>query len=275
MRKILSDISNYVPFGRSVIQARMSYKVGFFMRIVGGLIQVLIMYYLWLAIFNSSSSDTINGFTSSEMIIYVIMSYITAQLISISNEWAIADDILTGSIATNLIKPIKYEKRILSESIGQVVLNVCTISIPVWICFYLYRFIAYKETPPSLSNILLFLVSAIFGFIIMFLFNFIFSISAFYVTYIWGFMLCKSIVINFFSGQLIPIVFFPKAMQGILKYLPFSGMNYTPVMIYMGKLSMNEILFSIGVQVVWIVILFLLYKILWGKAIKRVTVMGG
>ena len=64
-------------------------------------------------------------------------------------------------------------------------------------------------------------------------------------------------------------------MQGILKYLPFSGMNYTPVMIYMGKLSMSENLFSIGVQVSWIIILFLLYKLLWSKAIKRVTVMGG
>ena len=65
MGRLFNDISNYIPFGKSVIQRRMSYKVGFFMRIVGGLIQVLIMYYLWVAIFNSSSSSIINGFNSS------------------------------------------------------------------------------------------------------------------------------------------------------------------------------------------------------------------
>ena len=82
-------------------------------------------------------------------------------------------------------------------------------------------------------------------------------------------------VINFFSGQLIPIDFFPAALKNALDYLPFSGMSYTPVMIYLGKYSTNQIIFSIGVQVVWIGILYILYKILWAKAIKRVTVLGG
>ena len=99
--------------------------------------------------------------------------------------------------------------------------------------------------------------------------------NAFYVTYIWGFILCKWMVINFFSGQLIPIDFFPAALKNALDYLPFSGMSYTPAMIYLGKYSTNQIIFSIGVQVVWIGILYILYKILWAKAMKRVTVLGG
>ncbi|NLK96130.1 MAG: hypothetical protein GX275_13250 [Clostridiales bacterium] len=275
MGRLFNDISNYIPFGKSVIQRRMSYKVGFFMRIVGGLIQVLIMYYLWVAIFNSSSSSIINGFNSSEIIVYVIMSYITSQIINVSMDWTISDDIITGSIATNLIKPISYEKRILSESIGQVVLNLSTISLPLWICFYIYKFISEGQMPPDIINILLYILSVILGYVVMFLFNFIFSISAFFVTYIWGFMMAKGILIKFFSGELIPIVFFPVALQGVLKYLPFSAMNYTPVMVYMGKLPQNELLFSLGIQLVWIIVLYIIFRLLWKKAIERVTVMGG
>ena len=85
----------------------------------------------------------------------------------------------------------------------------------------------------------------------LFLFNFIFALSSFYVTYIWGFILCKWMIIRFFSGQLIPIVFFPVALQKALDYLPFSAMNYTPVMIYLNKFSVKQTIFALSVQGVW------------------------
>lgn len=245
------------------------------MRILGGLVQIMITYYLWVAIFNSSETGVVQGFTKNDMIVYVIITYIVMQMINISMEWTIADDIRSGSIATNLIKPISYEKRILAESLGESFKNTVTIALPVWIIFYLYKFVAQGVTPPNIGTLALFLVSLVLGYILIFLFNFIFSLSAFYVTYIWGFILCKWMVINFFSGQLIPIDFFPAALKNALDYLPFSGMSYTPVMIYLGKYSTNQIIFSIGVQVIWIGILYILYKILWAKAIKRVTVLGG
>lgn len=273
--KIRNEISMYLPFGKSVIQRQMSYKIGFFMRIIGGLVQVMIMYYLWVAIFNSEATGVIQGFTKNEMITYVIISYIVMQMINISIEWTISDDIRSGSIAMNLIKPINYEKRILAESLGETFKNTLTIALPVWIIFYAYQFFKQGVLPPSIGTLALFLLSLILGYIIIFLFNFIFSISSFYVTYIWGFILCKWMIINFFSGQLIPLVFFPDALKNVLNYLPFSGMSYTPVMIYLGKYSTSEAIFAIGVQAVWVVILFVLFKILWSKAIKRVAVLGG
>lgn len=265
----------YLPFGKSVIQRRMSYKIGFLMRIIGRLIEVSIMYFLWIAIFNSSKSGVINGFNKEEIVIYILMSFITTQLISVNMDWTISDDIVTGSIATNLIKPISYEKRILSESLGNVVLDGITITLPLWIIFYAYNFINKGTLPPNIGTILLFILSLVLGYLVVFIFNFIFSISAFFVTYMWGFLLCKSVIISFFSGQLLPIAFFPNWLQEISKFLPFSSMNYTPVMIYMDKLSTRDIIFSLCVQVAWIVILYAIYRVLWAKAMKRVTVLGG
>lgn len=275
MKKIREEILNYVPFGRSVIQRQMSYKVGFMMRMLGGLIQVLITYYLWVAIFNSSSTGIIKGFTKDEMIVYTVITYIVMQIINVSMEWTIADDIKSGSIATNLIKPISYEKRILAESLGTVTLNAVTVSLPIWVIFYVYKFFVKGQLPPNISTLALFLLSMILGYMVIFLFNFIFALSSFYVTYIWGFMLCKWMIIRFFSGQLIPIVFFPGALQKALDYLPFSAMNYTPVMIYLNKFSVNQTIFSLSVQAVWVVVLFVSFRVLWAKAVKRVTVLGG
>lgn len=275
MKNLFSDMEEYFPFARSVIQRRMSYKIGFLMRIVGGLLQVLIMYYLWMAIFNSSPNGQIKGFSSSEMVVYIIISYITAQVININIEGTIAYEIRDGSVAVNLIRPISYKKRVFAESLGEVLLRSLTTLLPLWIGFLVYRFVTIKELPPNIGTVLLFLISLFLGYMIMFLFNFIFGLSAFFVTYIWGFMVCKGVILRFFSGELIPIVFFPSAVQKALQYLPFSSINYTPVMIYMEKFTMNELISALCVQVVWVVILFVLMNVLWQSAIKRLTVLGG
>jgi len=275
MKNLFSDLEEYFPFARSVIQRRMSYKIGFLMRIVGGLLQVLIMYYLWMAIFNSSLNGQIKGFTSSEMVVYIIISYITAQVININIEATIAYEIRDGSVAVNLIRPISYKKRVFAESLGEVLLRSLTTLLPLWIGFLVYRFVTIKELPPNIGTVFLFLLSLFLGYMVMFLFNFIFGLSAFFVTYIWGFMVCKGVILRFFSGELIPIVFFPSAVQKALQYLPFSSINYTPVMIYMEKFTMNELISALCVQVVWVVILFVLMNVLWQSAIKRLTVLGG
>lgn len=275
MKNLFNEMEEYFPFARSVIQRRMSYKIGFLMRIVGGLLQVLIMYYLWMAIFNSSPNGQIRGFTSSEMVVYIIISYITAQVININIEGTIAYEIRDGSVAVNLIRPISYKKRVFAESLGEVLLRSLTTLLPLWIGFLVYRFVTIKELPPNIGTVLLFLISLFLGYMIMFLFNFIFGLSAFFVTYIWGFMVCKGVILRFFSGELIPIVFFPSAVQKALQYLPFSSINYTPVMIYMEKFTMNELISALCVQVVWVIILFVLMNVLWQSAIKRLTVLGG
>ena len=110
VENILRGISEYLPFSKGVIQRQMSYKIGFFMRTIGGLIQVLIMYYLWMAIFNSSPTGEINGFTSREMVLYVIISYITASIVEAYIEGTISSEIRDGSIATYLIKRKRWNK---------------------------------------------------------------------------------------------------------------------------------------------------------------------
>lgn len=275
MHSILSSFTDYWPFAQSVIQRRLRYKLSFFMRILGGLLQVLIMYYLWMAIYNNSTTGTMYGFTRTDMVTYVVISYIASKIINVGVEWTIAGEIRDGSIAINLIRPLSYLKRLLFESFGEVTLQVVTVVIPLWCIFASIKVFVLKETLPSIPTLLLFLLSLVLGYTTLFLFNFIFGLSAFYVTYIWGFMILKNTIFRFLSGEIIPLVFFPAIIGDILKYLPFSSLNYTPVMIYMGKYTGEALWFSLGVQAVWIIILYIIVKILWSRAIKRLTILGG
>jgi len=77
------------------------------------------------------------------------------------------------------------------------------------------------------------------------------------------------------SGQLIPITFFPETMGKILKILPFSYTSFYPIYIFLGKLSSKEIILALGVQIFWAVVLLLLMKKLYTKALIKLQVAGG
>jgi ABC-2 type transport system permease protein len=113
------------------------------------------------------------------------------------------------------------------------------------------------------------------GFIVSYLMNFCFGILAFYVTNMWGLSHLKEAALLFFSGQLIPIAFFPEAVQKIMQFFPFSSLNYIPVLIYLKKVSGIELLKALGVQFLWIALLFLLSKWMWNRAISKLVILGG
>ena len=113
------------------------------------------------------------------------------------------------------------------------------------------------------------------SFFICVLFDFCFGMVAFFTTYIFGMLMAKEALMSFLTGQLIPLSFFPGVVQKIFEFLPFSSMVYTPVMIYLGKYSGNELWFVLLRQAAWVVILYVLGDLIWRRVTKRLVVLGG
>ena len=120
-----------------------------------------------------------------------------------------------------------------------------------------------------------YLIRFIISFLIYVLFDFCFGMVAFFNTYILGLIMVQEALLGFLTGQLIPISFFPQAVQTLFEFLPFSSMIYTPVMIYLGKYSGEMLAFVLARQAVWIVILYVLGSMIWKRVTRRLVVLGG
>lgn len=275
MSNIKKKFRLYWPFSRGVIQTIMSYRINFFMFVFGNMMRTFVLYYLWKAVFISSSTNNLNGFSLSDMIIYLFMSSVTAGTISSGTDRDIAQEVHDGSIAMNLIKPINYQVRMLFISFGVFVYQFIFILLPIWIGLIAVRFYTAGEVPPGIGTILLYLLSMILGFFVSFLMNYCYGLLAFYVTNMWGISHLKDAALLFFSGQLIPIAFFPTVLQKVMQFFPFSSLNYIPVMIYLKKLTGIALLQSLGIQLLWIVLLYLLSRWIWNRAINKLVILGG
>lgn len=265
----------YFPFSKSIIQSNMTYKLNFIMSICGGVIKTIVTYYLWKAIFKSSSQSTLNGFTLDDMVMYIIVSFITSRLITNSIDFQIGEEVKQGSIAMNLIKPIDYHAKLFFEALGKLLQELLFFVLPMGTFIILIKYATIGHQPLSLLSLLLYFVSMFLSFCILFLINVSFGLIAFYTTNIWGVTYIKFAITRFLSGELIPIVFFPFWVQNILKFMPFTSLNYSPVMICLGKMGLKQNINLLLLQIVWIALLFISSRWVWHKAIRRLTILGG
>lgn len=265
----------YWTFALNQIKSNFAYRGRFYLYIIRKFLGMFIYYYLWMAIYASSASDQIGGFSRNEMILYVFMSYTIADIVMIGISSDIGHDVIDGSVAMNLIKPINYRLYLTFRALGIMIYRVVVPSVFIWIGLEIYKVTKLGMTVISPDRIALSLVSIVLSFFIYVFFDYCFGMLAFVTTYIFGMNVIKNAALNFLTGKLIPISFFPVFVQEIFSFLPFTAMTYVPVMIYLGKYSGTEVLWQLGKQALWVVILYLIGSILWKKIEKRIVILGG
>jgi ABC-2 type transport system permease protein len=82
-------------------------------------------------------------------------------------------------------------------------------------------------------------------------------------------------ITDLLGGQLVPLVFFPAALQAVLSVLPFAAMFSTPLLIYVGRIGPAQWGAALGLQAAWLAILACASAVLWRAGARRVVVQGG
>lgn len=166
----------YLPFSRATVQAHiLAYPFETFMYFFGMTIGIFVVYYIWKIIYATGGYHLLEGFTFQEMIVYVVLSFAAMQVTDNGTVWIIADEIKSGNIIMNLIKPINYHMRVFAEVGGITGFLTMVMILPVLVITLL---VVKIGTPMTM---LFFIVSLFFGVVISFLFDFIFGMLAFYV----------------------------------------------------------------------------------------------
>lgn len=273
--RIRKRLQIYWPFALNTLKQDLAYKGAFYLFIFADIFGVFISYFLWMAIYGSSGSGILGGLTQNEMIVYIFMVHITANIVQIPISKLVSQDVVKGSVAMNLIRPINYRMSLVFRAFGNMIYQFIAPGIFIWIGLEIFKVQVLHIGLTEPIQILLYIISAIMSFLIYVFFDFCFGMLAFVTTYIFGMQMAKDALLSFFSGQLIPLAFFPAIMQKIFDFLPFSSMIYTPVMIYLGKYEGMMLMIVLARQAFWVVLLYILGSLLWRYITNRLVVLGG
>jgi len=245
------------------------YRLGFIFTIFGNILYMCVAYFLWRSIYHQA--ETLHGLTFNEAFIYVALGSTVFILLKTYSEWGISREINDGKIAIYLTKPLDYQFYWLTSTLGFSLTNLVAITVPT-----ILLLIIFKVSVPFGPGLMLFPISLLMAFLISFNIDYIVGLTAFYTESTWGFSMTKEIIVTVLSGALLPLQFFPNAIQNVLLWLPFQAIYYSPLsMIAKPTQGWDVFLSILAVQLVWVIITFAITRLFYIQAIKVLRVSGG
>lgn len=187
----------------------------------------------------------------------------------------IFDSITSGSISYELCRPIRLYTMWFVKNMAIRLSRVVLRCLPILILAVLLPAPFNLTPPPHLSSGLLALLSLMLGFLVLIAFNMLIYISAFYTLSAVGLKNISTTVMEFLSGAILPLPFFPSALQPVLKVLPFASIQSTPFLIYSGHFEGAALTAGLALQAVWLIVLLSVGWLLMQRALKKVVVQGG
>jgi len=261
---------SYLPIARGTFMVGLVYRFGFLFTILGNIVYLSVAYYLWRSIYRYS--DVIRGLTFNETFLYVGLGSAVFILLKTYADWYIHYEIREGLIANYLIKPIDFQLYNLSANFGSLLMNLLAITLPTAIMPGL----VFKVTISPGAGLFLFPISLLLAFLISFSIDYFIGLMGFYSESVWGLSTTKEIIVTVFSGALIPLQFFPEAIQKVLYWLPFQAIYHTPLMMLTRpQQGLDIFLPMMAVQLAWAVILFVAARLFYNQAIKVLRIAGG
>lgn len=264
-------VKTYAEFIRIGFVNILAFRLRYYTGIITYLINVTVYYFIWRAVF-ASASGPIAGFSLPQILTYVSVGWIIRSFYWNTIDQEMAYEVLDGKIAMDFIKPVSVQWMWLARAMGESAFRLILLTAPTAIVVTLL----FPVLPPaSKLNFALFLVAAIGSFFIMGALNFIIGTCAIPLTSILALIRAKFWLIELLSGLLIPLSFFPRSLQILSSWLPFEHIAYTPLQIYLGRLSLSQTLRLLALEYFWVAALLFLGHLWWRRATRKITIHGG
>jgi ABC-2 type transport system permease protein len=259
-----------LAFARIGFLNMLAFRLRYYTGVITYFINVTVYYYIWRAIFQIDLHFA--GFTFPEITTYVAVGWIIRSMYFNNIDTEMAEDILDGKITMAMIKPVNVQLSYVARSAGESVFRLCLLSAPTSVVLAL---IFPVRPPADLAHFAVFLVSLAGSVLLVAALNFIVGTCAVRLTSILGLLRAKFWAQDLLSGVLVPITLFPSPLREVSRLLPFEHIGFTPLMIYLGKISWQETAAALAVEAFWIVGLLCFGAWFWQAMSRRITVHGG
>lgn len=226
-----------------------------------------------MAVWYTVAKHSLHGPTPQQTLNYYILTIIVIIATSSWIGFFVSREILDGSIAQRIIKPLSPFWGFIANNIAEKTLRLL-IPLPI---FVISLFLFPNFFVPSLYQLqpwLLFFISLGLAATLAFCLDMIFGLMAFWLEDAINLRWYKDTLQMITSGILIPVAVMPPSVQTIVNILPFRSIITTPIDILMGNVHGSSLAQSLAIQSMWAIITCTLTVVLWKRGLKRYAPPG-
>lgn len=254
---------------KSLIQ----YKWTFAMSVLAQPFVMIVNYLVFYGIYSYCGKGQIRGYDMEQMVWFY-----TANLLVNSFVWnnivgEMTYKIRSGELSNDLLKPMSVFTYGLSNTVASRMIAVIMDFLPGLVVYSLILPPSFM-TPLSMLRFLLLMLPTFF---LNYLLSFLVGLCAMIIKNDTSLQAVSGVMIAFAGGSLIPMEFYPGWLNMLLDFLPYKYVYYYPIQIFLNKYS-GDVWEMWGkiivIQGVWMIGLFIVYKMVWGRAVRRYCAVG-
>ncbi|MCD4762074.1 ABC-2 family transporter protein [bacterium] len=240
------------------------YILSFFYKL-SGILEVVIILSVWMFLF--SRSELLGGFTREEMIAYIIIGNLIGLLATIFLYRVIVSDVNHENSKMLIYRPLEYLREVLLK---RLVKNLLPFFIAVifnsFLLFFLLESVEVTVNPFHLIVIGLMIILA---FIIELLIAYIVKLFVFWTIESKELFSLINWLKKFLAGGFFPLSFLSPVLVGVSLFFPFAYSFYVPTELFLKKIDILVGIKGLGVQTLWIIVLYLFIKIVLDNRLKK------
>lgn len=222
--------------------------------------------------FSASNHHLLGGYTFSQLTTYYVLEIVVGWTINWNTFPSMKQKIKKGDLAAELIKPLSPVS--LTFTWEAAFRTICFIfglfGTLIAVCL-LYKYLYFPTI--SVSPIIL-IASFAMAIAIQSLLGICLAMFSFWFTDVEALSSLRWIGLEIFGGTGLPLSFIPAIFQPLIKMLPFRYMYSFPMEIIFNKVDNQELIAGLLIQFLWLVILYLIHKLLWNKGLKVYVSVG-
>jgi viologen exporter family transport system permease protein len=272
---ILGSLRKYYNIFRVSLVERLTYRGDFFLSTFLRFLPMVTTILLWEAIYAGADTDSVAGFSRRQMIAYLLLVHISRMFSSMPGlAMGIARDIREGTLKKYLIQPLDMIGYLLCYRLAHKAVYMLTVILPYALLFFLCR--SYLGVvQPDLITCVAYVAALLLGFVVGFFFETCLGMVGFWFLEVSSLLYVVSTLNYFVSGHMFPLDLLPAPWPAFLRLLPFQYLAYFPAMIILGKVQGAELVWGLGIEVLWAVVLVLLSRWLYARGLRRYSAYGG
>jgi len=260
----------YVEVARTAFRRQLIYRWANLAGLLTNIFFGIIFSYVIIALFHARPS--VAGFDVRDTLRYTWLVQAMVMIVMTFGWYDLMLTIRSGAVISDLSKPCDFYWYWLSREFGRNIYYLIYRGLPTYVAgMLLFSFGA----PGDWRNWLAFLLSLTLGASVGIAYRVLYNAVAFWFLEARAIGTLFVVIALFFTGSYVPIPFFPRWALAIIQWLPFNALINAPAQILLGKIPENALLFELGRQMLWVIIMTLIIRIVIAAAARRVVVQGG
>ncbi|MEX2174924.1 MAG: ABC-2 family transporter protein [Pirellulaceae bacterium] len=259
---------------RIALAERLVYRGDFALGTLMRFLPVVTQIFLWYAVFEARSSETLAGYSYKDFVAYYLLTMVARAFSSMPGlASGIAAQIRSGEIKKFLVQPVDLLGFLLLGRVAHKLAYYTVAALPFALVFFLCRdfFPGWPSATAWSAGILSLLMCFLLGYYL----EACMGLVGFWWLEVSSLLFVYMLFSFFLSGHMFPLDMLPEPWRTIVELTPLQYLAYFPAAVFLEKIEGADLVRGLCIEAAWVVLFAVLARVLFYYGTRRYSAYGG